>query len=72
MTDIPFLDLGEVESHLAIGEGFLIQVAAVSSDEGRHIISYNWGQNAIHTVKVYNCTCEITAFSPLCDLLVKT
>ena len=71
MTDIPFLDLGEVESHLAIGEGLLIQVAAVSSDEGRHIISYKRGQNAIHTVTVYNCTCEITALSHLCDL-VKT
>lgn len=36
---LPFLDSGEVKSHLAVGEGFLIQVPCISPDECRHVIA---------------------------------
>ena len=37
--DVPFLDSGEIKSHLTVGEGFLIQVSSVPSDECRHVIA---------------------------------
>lgn len=40
VVNVPFLDSGEIKSHLAVGEGFLIQVSSISSDECRHVIAY--------------------------------
>lgn len=39
MFDVPLLDSGEIKSHLTVGEGFLIQVSSVPSDECRHVIA---------------------------------
>ena len=38
-VNVPFLDSGEVESHLAVGKGFLVQVPSVPPDECGHIIA---------------------------------
>lgn len=36
----PFLHSGEIESHLTVGEGLLVQVPAVPSDERRHVVAW--------------------------------
>lgn len=40
---IPFLDSAKVESHLSVGEGLLIEIAAVASDKCGHVIT--WGRH---------------------------
>lgn len=40
--NVPFLDSDKVERHLSVGEGLLVQVAAVTSDERGHVVA--WGE----------------------------
>lgn len=37
--DSPFLHSDKVERHLSVGKGLLVQVAAVASDERRHVVA---------------------------------
>lgn len=36
---LPLLDSAKVESHLSVGEGLLVQIAAVASDERGHVVA---------------------------------
>lgn len=38
-SDLPLLHSGEVKSHLTVGEGLLVQVSSVPSDERRHVVA---------------------------------
>ncbi len=39
MRNLPFLDTAKVESHLPVGKGLLVQIAAVASDKRGHVIT---------------------------------
>lgn len=36
---LPFLDSDKVEGHLSVGEGLLIEIAAVASDKRGHVVA---------------------------------
>lgn len=36
---LPSLHLGEIHRHQSVGHGLLVQVVAVPSDEGRHVVT---------------------------------
>lgn len=40
---LPSLHLGEIHSHQSVGHGLLVQVAAVPSEEGRHVVTCEKG-----------------------------
>lgn len=39
--NLPFLDPAKVKRHLSVGEGLLVQIAAVASDKSGHVVA--WG-----------------------------
>lgn len=40
---LPSLHLGEIHSHQSVGHGLLVQVVAVPSEEGRHVVTCEKG-----------------------------
>lgn len=36
---LPFLHSAKVESHLSVGEGLLVEIAAVAPDERGHVVA---------------------------------
>lgn len=37
--NLPFLDPAKVKRHLSVGEGLLVQIAAVASDKCGHVVA---------------------------------
>lgn len=55
---LPPLHLGEIHSHQSVGHGLLVQVTAVPSDEGWHVITWEREEENGKTLVVHFMYCD--------------